>query len=126
MCVGRSPGKRGTCRDAHFMLSHVGMKPIRARKKSGGGERDYEKVTMRDNKGEWGIGKGLNGTHCSQRGRRRTGGGVNEGGWGVKEWLRKGRRNEEEVSDQTNEQVAQGQYVVSDTRCPALSDCELE
>ena len=23
-------------------------------------------------------------------------------------------------------QVAQGQYVVSDTRCPALSDCELE
>ena len=24
------------------------------------------------------------------------------------------------------EQVAQGQYVVSDTRCPALSDCELE
>ena len=25
-----------------------------------------------------------------------------------------------------NQQVAQGQYVVSDTRCPALSDCELE
>ena len=25
-----------------------------------------------------------------------------------------------------NKQVAQGQYVVSDTRCPALSDCELE
>ena len=24
------------------------------------------------------------------------------------------------------QQVAQGQYVVSDTRCPALSDCELE
>ena len=24
------------------------------------------------------------------------------------------------------EQVAQGQYVVSDTRCPPLSDCELE
>ena len=24
------------------------------------------------------------------------------------------------------EQVAQGQYVVSNTRCPALSDCELE
>ena len=24
------------------------------------------------------------------------------------------------------EQVAQGQYVVSDTRCPALRDCELE
>ena len=24
------------------------------------------------------------------------------------------------------EQVVQGQYVVSDTRCPALSDCELE
>ena len=24
------------------------------------------------------------------------------------------------------EQVAQGQYVVSDTRCPALPDCELE
>ena len=23
------------------------------------------------------------------------------------------------------EKVAQGQYVVSDTRCPALSDCEL-
>ena len=26
----------------------------------------------------------------------------------------------------TKQQVAQGQYVVSDTRCPALSDCELE
>ena len=25
-----------------------------------------------------------------------------------------------------NQQVAQGQYVVSDTRCPALSDCESE
>ena len=24
------------------------------------------------------------------------------------------------------QQVAQGQYVVSDTRCPALSDCELQ
>ena len=24
------------------------------------------------------------------------------------------------------QQVAQGQYVVSDTHCPALSDCELE
>ena len=24
------------------------------------------------------------------------------------------------------QQVAQGQYVVSDIRCPALSDCELE
>ena len=24
------------------------------------------------------------------------------------------------------EQVAQGQYVVSDTRCPALHDCEFE
>ena len=24
------------------------------------------------------------------------------------------------------EQVAQGQYVVSDTRCPALHDCEVE
>ena len=26
----------------------------------------------------------------------------------------------------SDKQVAQGQYVVSDTRCPALSDCELE
>ena len=26
----------------------------------------------------------------------------------------------------TAQQVAQGQYVVSDTRCPALHDCELE
>ena len=26
----------------------------------------------------------------------------------------------------STEQVAQGQYVVSDTRCPALHDCELE
>ena len=28
--------------------------------------------------------------------------------------------------EEEEEQVAQGQYVVSDTRCPALSDCELE
>ena len=28
-------------------------------------------------------------------------------------------------SNDREEQVAQGQYVVSDTRCPALSDCEL-
>ena len=28
--------------------------------------------------------------------------------------------------DEKKEQVAQGQYVVSDTRCPALSDCEFE
>ena len=25
-----------------------------------------------------------------------------------------------------HEQVAQGQYVISDARCPALHDCELE
>ena len=36
------------------------------------------------------------------------------------ETMAKGRliRNQEE-------QVAQGQYVVSDTRCPALHDCEI-
>ena len=27
-------------------------------------------------------------------------------------------------ADLKTEQVAQGQYVVSDTRCPALHDCE--
>ena len=31
-----------------------------------------------------------------------------------------------ERADFTPEQVAQGQYVVSDTHCPAVSDCELE
>ena len=31
-----------------------------------------------------------------------------------------------EKTDLGSEQVAQGQYVVSDTHCPALSDCELE
>ena len=30
------------------------------------------------------------------------------------------------LSQTRHKQVAQGQYVVSDTRCPALSDCELE
>ena len=28
--------------------------------------------------------------------------------------------------EKEKEQIAQGQYVVSDTRCPALSDCEME
>ena len=39
------------------------------------------------------------------------------------------RREEKRVKqegEEEKEQVAQGQYVVSDTRCPALSDCELE
>ena len=31
-----------------------------------------------------------------------------------------------ERADLRPEQVAQGQYVVSDTRCPALHDCEME
>ena len=30
------------------------------------------------------------------------------------------------LENMNGKQVAQGQYVVSDTRCPALSDCELE
>ena len=31
-----------------------------------------------------------------------------------------------EGGGEQKKKVAQGQYVVSDTRCPALSDCELE
>ena len=37
---------------------------------------------------------------------------------------KKGKR--EGGKEKRKKQVAQGQYVVSDTRCPALSDCELE
>ena len=29
------------------------------------------------------------------------------------------------LENMNGKQVVQGQYVVSDTRCPALSDCEL-
>ena len=32
----------------------------------------------------------------------------------------------EEIGKEKKEPVAQGQYVVSDTRCPALSNCESE
>ena len=39
---------------------------------------------------------------------------------------RKKRRKKEGKKEKRRKQVAQGQYVVSDTRCPALSDCELE
>ena len=35
-------------------------------------------------------------------------------------------REEKKREEKRKKQVAQGQYVVSDTRCPALSDCELE
>ena len=35
-------------------------------------------------------------------------------------------RSSEAKDGKNHKQVAQGQYVVSDTRCPALSDCELE
>ena len=34
--------------------------------------------------------------------------------------------NRAQILYKTMKQVAQGQYVVSDTRCPALSDSELE
>ena len=32
----------------------------------------------------------------------------------------------DDLNENKNKQVAQRQYVVSDARCPALSDCELE
>ena len=35
------------------------------------------------------------------------------------------RLNDSQVTNM-NKQVAQGQYVVSDTRCPAFHDCELD
>ena len=38
----------------------------------------------------------------------------------------KEKGNEKEKKRKNKEQVAQGQYVVSDTLCPALSDCEME
>ena len=37
-----------------------------------------------------------------------------------------GGDEEEEEEEEEEEPVAQGQYVVSDTRCPALRDCEFE
>ena len=37
-----------------------------------------------------------------------------------------GKREEQKKEGEEEEQVAQGQYVVSDTRCPAVHDCEFE
>ena len=34
--------------------------------------------------------------------------------------------NKKNIKRNEIKQVAQGQYVVSDTRCPALHDCEME
>ena len=34
--------------------------------------------------------------------------------------------DDDNLVNNKGKQVAQGQYVVSDTRCPALSDCEFE
>ena len=43
---------------------------------------------------------------------------------------KKKKKNEEterrKERKKEGKQVAQGQYVVSDTRCPALSDCKME
>ena len=44
----------------------------------------------------------------------------------VSDWSRAALHVIAEADEYLGQQVAQGQYVVSDTRCPALHDCELE
>ena len=69
-------------------------------------------LALRNNRNEFSRGQ-------RERGREGGRGSEEREGKGGREGERKGRREREE-------QVAQGQYVVSDTRCPALCECELE